>query len=79
METQRAGEGCKTFTAHLDKSKNIDTLTLIDMSVVKVLKRLNRTKFAVEFCDRCAKLCDASCRGAEIRERALSLRLEVRF
>jgi hypothetical protein len=48
--------------------------------VVKVLKRLKRAKeFAVEFCDRCAKLCDAGCRATAIRERALSLRLEVRF
>jgi len=45
-----------------------------------VLKRLKRAKeFAVEFCDRCAKLCDAGCRATAIRERALSLRLEVRF
>jgi hypothetical protein len=44
-----------------------------------VLKRLNRTTFAVEFCDGWEKLCDASCRGAAIRERALSLRLEVWF
>ena len=44
-----------------------------------MLKRLNRTKLMVEFCDHCAKLCDARCRAAEIRERALSLRPGARF
>lgn len=33
----------------------------------------------VEFCDRCARVCDAGCRAATIRERALlrALRLGV--
>jgi hypothetical protein len=26
---------------------------------------------AVEFCDRCAKVCDAGCRAAAVREQAL--------
>jgi hypothetical protein len=46
-----------------------------------VLKLLKRSKeFAVEFCERCAKVCDAGCRAAAIRERALgqALRLGVR-
>jgi hypothetical protein len=63
----------------LDKSKIVDTLTLIDMRI-KVLKLLKSPKeLAVEFCDRCAKVCDARCRAAALRERALSLRLGVRF
>jgi hypothetical protein len=64
-----------------DKSKVIDILTLIDMRV-KMLKLLGRSKeLAVEFCERCAKVCDAGCRVAMIRERALvqALRLGVRF
>ena len=37
-----------------------------------MLKRFRRTKeLAVEFCERCAKLCDAGCRRAALRERAL--------
>jgi hypothetical protein len=45
-----------------------------------VLKLLKRSKeLAVEFCDRCAKVCDAGCRAAAIRERALSLRLGMRI
>jgi hypothetical protein len=45
-----------------------------------VLKLLKRSKeVAVEFCDRCAKVCDAGCRAAAIRERALSLRLGMQL
>jgi hypothetical protein len=41
---------------------------------------LKRSKeLAVEFCDRCARVCDADCRQAVIRERALALRLGMRF
>ena len=37
-----------------------------------MLKRLRRTKeLAVEFCERCARVCDAGCRRAALRERAL--------
>jgi Fe-S-cluster-containing hydrogenase component 2 len=81
METMRAGEGCKTVTVELDKSKTVDTLTLIDMRF-KVLKLVRRSKeLAIEFCDRCAEVCDASCPVAAIREHALiqALRLEARF
>jgi hypothetical protein len=63
----------------LDKSNIVDTLTLIDMRI-KALKLLGRSKeLAVEFCDRCAKVCDADCRAAAIRERALALRDGLRF
>jgi hypothetical protein len=43
--------------------------------------RLGRrsSELAVEFCDRCAKVCDAGCRAAAIRERALASRAGVRF
>ena len=46
-----------------------------------MLKLLRKSKeLAVEFCDRCGRICDASCRATAIRERALlqSLRLGVR-
>ncbi len=37
-----------------------------------MLKRFKRTKeLVVEFCDRCARVCDAGCRSATLRERAL--------
>ena len=37
-----------------------------------MLKRFKRTKErVVEFCDRCARVCDAGCRRAALRERAL--------
>jgi hypothetical protein len=35
-------------------------------------------ELAVEFCDRCARICDAGCRAARIRERALLSRVGVR-
>ena len=47
-----------------------------------MLKLLKRSKgLAVEFCDRCARVCDSGCREAAIRERALvqALRLGVRI
>jgi hypothetical protein len=28
-------------------------------------------ELAVEFCDRCARVCDAGCRAAAVREQAL--------
>jgi hypothetical protein len=66
--------------AFLDKSKIVDTLTLIDMRWSRMLRLWRRSKeLAVEFCDRCAKVCDAGCRTAAIRERALALRDGVRF
>ena len=35
-------------------------------------KLLTRTKeLEVEFCDRCGRVCDAGCRAAAARERAL--------
>ncbi len=47
--------------------------------MVKWLKRTERV--VVEFCDRCAKVCDAGCRAMAIRERAemRALRLGPRF
>ena len=33
---------------------------------------IKQTKeLAVEFCERCSRLCDAGCRGTALRERAL--------
>ena len=85
METARAAEGCnpgKVFEhrVHLYESKLVDTLTLIDMRWSRMLKLLRRSKeLAVEFCDPCAKVCDADCRAAAIRERALAMHAGVRF
>jgi len=85
METARAAEGCNPASVvqhrvHLDKSKLVDTLTLIDMRWSRMLKLLRRSKgLAVEFCDRCAKVCNADCRAAAIRERALAMRARVGF
>jgi hypothetical protein len=54
----------------LDKSKIVDTLTLIDMRF-KVLEQLRSSKeLAVEFCDRCAQVCDAGCHAEALREGA---------
>jgi hypothetical protein len=37
-----------------------------------MLSRLRRSKaLAVEFCDRCSRVCDAGCRAAAIREQTL--------
>jgi len=37
-----------------------------------MLKLFKRTReLAVEFCERCSRVCDASCRRAALRERAL--------
>jgi hypothetical protein len=37
-----------------------------------MLKLLRKSKkLAVEFCDRCVRVCAASCRATAIRERAL--------
>jgi hypothetical protein len=45
-----------------------------------MLKLPKRSKeLAVEFCDRCTEVCDAGCRAAAIRERALSIRLGMRI
>lgn len=46
-----------------------------------MLKLFRKSKeLAVAFCDRCARICEARCRAAVIRERALmqALRLGVR-
>lgn len=41
-----------------------------------MLKLFKRTKErVVEFCERCSRVCDAGCRGAAMRERALLLAL----
>jgi hypothetical protein len=47
-----------------------------------MLRLLRKSKaLTVEFCDRCARVCDAGCRAAAIREHALAraLRLGVRL
>jgi hypothetical protein len=37
-----------------------------------MLTLLSRSKaLAVEFCDRCAQVCDVGCRAAAVREQAL--------
>jgi hypothetical protein len=37
-----------------------------------MLRLMGRSKaLAVEFCDRCAKICDAGCRAAALREQML--------
>jgi hypothetical protein len=49
--------------------------------VVEMLRLFRKSKERlVEFCDRCARVCDAGCRAAAIRERALmrALRSGVR-
>jgi hypothetical protein len=49
--------------------------------VEKMLRVLRKSQErVVEFCDRCARVCDAGCRTAAIRERSLlqGLRLGVR-
>jgi hypothetical protein len=67
-------------TTRLDKSTIVDTLTLVDMRRWRMFRLLRRSKeLAVEFGDRCAQVCDAGCRAAAIRERAVSLRLGVRL
>jgi hypothetical protein len=82
METERSAEGCNRnweVMTGLDESMTFDTLTLIDMRRVGMLRLLKRSKErTVEFCDRCAQVCDAGCRAAAIRERTLALRLGVR-
>jgi hypothetical protein len=56
----------------LDKSKNVDTFIDLDMRSVKMLRLFKRTKeLAVEFCERCSRVCDAGCRRAALRERTL--------
>jgi hypothetical protein len=60
------------FRTRLDISKIVDTLTLIDMRRWGMSRLLRRSKeLAVEFCDRCARVCEARCRKAALRERAL--------
>lgn len=45
--------------------------------MLKVLRRSNDV--AAEFCDRCAKVCDAGCRAALVRERTWASHIGVRF
>jgi hypothetical protein len=61
----------------LDISKCIDIFTYVDMRRA-MLRPFKRTKQpAIEFCDRCAMVCDAACRRNAIvnraRDRALLL------
>jgi hypothetical protein len=56
----------------LDKSTYVDTFTSIDIKGAVMLKLFKRMKErAVEFCERCSRVCDAGCRQAALRERAL--------
>ena len=44
----------------------------IDMRGDVMQRLFKRTKeLAVEFCERCSRVCDAGCRRAALRERAL--------
>jgi hypothetical protein len=44
----------------------------LDMRSVKMLRLFKRTnELAVEFCERCSRVCDAGCRRAAFRERTL--------
>jgi hypothetical protein len=58
--------------ARLDKSMIVDTLTVVDMRRWSMFRLVRRsTERAVEFCDRCAQVCDAGCRAAAVREHEL--------
>jgi hypothetical protein len=64
--------------SNLDKSTPVDTLTHVDMRTVKMLRLFRKSKERlVEFCDRCARVCDGRCRAVAIRERALMQALRV--
>jgi hypothetical protein len=61
---------------------DLDILRCVDMKGTTMLRLFKRTKeLAVEFCDRCGRVCDASCRAIAIREQAATraLRLGPRF
>jgi hypothetical protein len=48
------------------------------MRTVKMLRLFRKSKERlVEFCDRCARVCDGRCRAVAIRERALMQALRV--
>jgi hypothetical protein len=56
----------------LDKSTSVDTFMSVDMRSASMLRLFKRAKgLAVEFCERCSRVCDAACRGEALRERAL--------
>jgi hypothetical protein len=56
----------------LDKLTSIDTFTPVDTSeAVRSLFRKTK-ELTVEFCDRCARVCDAPCSVDLVRERALA-------
>jgi len=56
----------------LDKSTFVDTFTIIDTKGDAGMGLCGRAKTAaVEFCERCAEVCDGGCRRAALRERAL--------
>jgi hypothetical protein len=58
--------------AHLDKSKGVDTLMVVDMKGQELFKLFKRTReLGVEFRERCARVCNAGRRQAALRERAL--------
>jgi hypothetical protein len=46
------------------------------MRRVRILRLLSTSKeLAIEFCERCARVCDHGCRADAIRERAIAQRL----
>jgi hypothetical protein len=57
---------------HLDKSTTVDIFTAVDVRREKMPKLFRKSKKLVEFCDRCARVCDAGCRAAAIRNRAVT-------
>jgi hypothetical protein len=46
------------------------------MRRVRILRLLRKPKeLAIEFCERCARVCDIGCRADAIRERAIAQRV----
>lgn len=66
--------------ASLDRSTSIDIFTDVDTKGAGMRKLFERTREPAVSCERCGRVCDAGCRGAALRERALlrQLRLGVR-
>ena len=70
---RRAGwPGLRGGPVALDISILVDTFMSVDMRGGRMLKLFGWTRdLAVEFCDRCSRVCDPGCRRAALRERAL--------
>ncbi len=71
-----AGGRCASFrrlgASPLDRLMRVNIFTRVDMRGALMLRLFKRrTEFAVEFCERCARVCDAGCRRAALWEQAL--------